>query len=373
MKLYVAVDPGFDSMKVVANGRVFKFPFNVVSTDERKMTDYHLRDDFILLKKPDGSTYRVGQYAREMLYDNKSNIESFYTEQRFISDEFNVGLDAAIALSIEKNGLYEQQEDLEIYVMVALPHACRSVYAPTIIGAAAGSHSFELRCGKNKAKKYSFTIPEKNIHTVSQTIAAILGETSDDDGAINEEKFYYLSNGPTLVLDGGYYTMGMVVVSRGGTVDESMTESDTLHAMANVNKAIADAIHEKRPDVNHYSVEYLLGKDEGKLRYLEDNKAVCLDLNELRKEKMKEVCADLIEYLNKKYNHLLDFKYVLVTGGTGACFYNQILDYYEKANLLDSNHLLLTNGDLNGLSHTIEYAITIGAYKGLKGITDQED
>ena len=28
--LLIAIDPGFDSMKVVANGRVFKFPFNVV-------------------------------------------------------------------------------------------------------------------------------------------------------------------------------------------------------------------------------------------------------------------------------------------------------------------------------------------------------
>lgn len=368
MKLFIAVDPGFDSMKVVANGKVFKFPFNVVSTDERKMTDYRLRDDFMLLQKEDGSTYRVGQYARELLYDNKEKIDSFYTEQRFISDEFQVGLDTAIALAIEKNGLYEDQAALDIHVMVALPHACRAVYAPTITGAAAGKHSFQLRCGRNDVKNYQFNIPEANIHTVSQTIAAILGETSDDNGDINEEKFYYLSNGPTLVLDGGYYTMGMVVVSRGGTVDESKTESDTLHAMANVNQAVADALHDKRPDINHYSVEYLLSKDEGTIRYMDGGKAAMIDIGEVRQEKMREVCSGLIEYLNKKYNSLLDFKYVLVTGGTGFCFFEQMLKYYEDANLLDKEHLLLTNGSFNGRSHPIEYAITIGAYKGLKGI-----
>ena len=64
MKLFIAVDPGFDSMKVVANGKAFKFPFNVIETDERKMNDYRLRDDFMLLQKCDGSTYRVVQYAR---------------------------------------------------------------------------------------------------------------------------------------------------------------------------------------------------------------------------------------------------------------------------------------------------------------------
>ena len=32
-QMFIAVDPGFDSMKVVANVIVFKFPFNVVETD----------------------------------------------------------------------------------------------------------------------------------------------------------------------------------------------------------------------------------------------------------------------------------------------------------------------------------------------------
>jgi len=368
MKLFIAVDPGFDSMKVVANGKAFKFPFNVIETNERKMNDYRLRDDFMLMEKDDGSTYRVGQYAREQLYDNKKKIDSFYTDQRFISTEFQVGLDTAIALAIEKNGLYDDQADLDIYLIVALPHACRNQYAATITGTVAGSHSFHLRCGRGESRKYSFTIQETNIHTVSQTIAAILGETSDDNGDINEEKFYYLSNGPTLVLDGGYYTMGMVVVSRGGTIDEDKTESDTQHAMANVNEAVAAEIRKQRPEVNHYSIEYLLNKDDGTIRYLENGKAATINIKEIRSQKMFDVCADLIDYLNKKYNYLLDFKYVLITGGTGYNFYPQILRYYEEAGLLDKNHLLLTSGELEGRQNPIEYAIAIGAYKGLKGI-----
>jgi len=368
-KLLIAVDPGFDTMKVVANGRVFKFPFNVVETDERKMTDYRLRDDFILLQTPDGSTFRVGQYARELVFDNKAKVDSFYTEQRFVSKEFQVGLNTAIAMAIEENGLYEEQANLDIHLMVALPHACREAYASTIAGAATGPHKFQLRQSRGAAKTYKFNIPEENVHTISQTIAAILGETSDDDGSINEEKFYYLSNGPTLVLDGGYYTMGMVVVSRGGSVDDSKTESDTNHAMANVNQLVAEAIQDKRPDINHYSIEYLLGRGENTIRYMDKGKATTIDLRELKKQKSQEVCASLIEYLNKKYNSLLDFKYILVTGGTGACFYDQILDFYHTAELLDKNHLLLTTGQLNGATHPIEFAITIGAYKGLRGIT----
>ena len=171
-KLLISVDPGFDTMKVIANGAAFKFPFNVVETDERKMSDYRLRDDFILYQNDIGTTYRVGQYARELVYDNKSKVDGFYTEERFISDEFQVGMDTAIALAIEKNGFYDMQHDLDIHIMVALPHACRSKYAATIMGAITGRHKFMLRCGQGRTKGYDFSVPEDNIHTVSQTIAA---------------------------------------------------------------------------------------------------------------------------------------------------------------------------------------------------------
>ena len=46
-QLRIGVDVGFDHLKVIANGRAFKFPFNVVETDERKLTEYALRDDFL--------------------------------------------------------------------------------------------------------------------------------------------------------------------------------------------------------------------------------------------------------------------------------------------------------------------------------------
>lgn len=368
--LFIAVDPGFDSMKVIANGIAFKFPFNVVETDERKMSDYGLRDDFMLYQTVQGATYRVGQYAREMVFDNKANVDDFYTEDRFVSEAFQVGLNTAIALAIEKNGFYGVQDKLDIHLMVALPHSCRDKYTPTIVGAISGVHKFKLRCGKGKDKTYRYNIGKGNIHTLSQTIAAILGETSDDNGNIDDEKFFYLSNGPTLVLDGGYYTMGMVVVSRGGSVDESKTESDTKHAMANVNQLVADAIKDKRPDINHYAIEYLLGKDDGEIRYMENGKAASLNLHQVRQEKIEIVSRSLINYLNEKYDNLLDFKYVLVTGGTGATFYNYLLQAYSEAGLLDSDHLLLTSGMLNDSAHPVEFAIAIGAYKGLKGMVD---
>lgn len=367
--LYIAIDPGFDSIKVCANGKVFKFPCSVEETDERKMSDYGLREDFIRYRAADGSTYRVGAYAREYVFEHMSQqdmerqMEGFYSESRFTSDAFIVGLRTAIALAIEANG---NIHDPEIYLMVALPHAVRQKYAPSIVGAAAGDCRFVLQHGPHPEQEYRFSIHERNVFTVSQTIAAIIGETSDDKGNIDADRFFYLSNGPTLVVDGGYYTTGLVSVSRGGSVDDEKTESDTQHAMRNVNMLVSDAITAYRPDVRHYVLEYMI-QNGGKLRYMADGKAQTIDLTAMQEEKIHEVCASLIEYLNEKYNNLLDYNYVMVTGGTGARFYIQLRDYYVGAGVLDQDHFLLANSRLGKESYSIEYSIVIGAYKGLLG------
>ena len=74
-KLFIAIDPGFDSLKVAANGKIFKIPFSVQETDERKLTDYGLRQDFLLYRDAVGTTYRVGSYARELIFEHKSQSE----------------------------------------------------------------------------------------------------------------------------------------------------------------------------------------------------------------------------------------------------------------------------------------------------------
>lgn len=372
-QLLIAIDPGFDSMKVIANGRHFKFPFSAVETDERKMSDYGGRNGFILYKDAHGATWRVGQYARTLMFEHKDpeedKMRNFYTEERFISAEATVGLLSAIAKAIEIAGLYDRQTDLDIRLIVALPHGVRNKYASTIIGQLAGDHKYYMTFGNGEERPFRFTIKDGNVMTVSQTIAAILGETSDDDGNINEKKYFYLSNGPTLVIDGGYYTVGLVPVSRGGSVDDSRAESDTTHAMKNVNLAISREIAQQRPDIKHYTVEYLLSQGEPSIRYMdkEQGKVVSIDLASIREKKMQSVCASFLRYLDKKYDNLLDFRYILVTGGTGACFFKQMLEHYKASGLMDEEHMLLTAPTIAGQSLPIEFSIAAGAYKGLRG------
>ena len=377
-QLLIAIDPGFDAMKVIANGINFKFPFCAVETDERKMSDYGGRNGFILYKDGSGATWRVGQYARTLMYENKNQQDDptakLYTEERFVSPEAAVGILSAIAKAIDLTGLYNEQKDLDIRLIVALPHAVRNKYASTVIGLVSGKQRFYMTFDGEQEKEYQFNIDESHVMTVSQTIAAILGETSDDDGYINESKYCYLANGPTLVIDGGYYIMGLVPVSRGGSVDDDRAESNTNYAMKNVNLGVAKEIANSRPDIKHYAIEYLLSQGETEVRYMDKNqgKVISIDLSSIRKKETQAVCSRFIRYLNKKYDNLIDFRYILVTGGTGAAFFEQMLDYYKGTGLMDDEHMLLTKPMVGGKELPIEFAVVVGAYKGLRGKLGQE-
>lgn len=372
-ELYIAVDPGFDTVKVVANGKFFKFPFNTEKTDEKKISNMTVGNDFILYRNNDNETWRVGQYARELLYEKKDSydieekMKSFYSEKRFVSNEFTIGLRTAIAMAVLKLNLYKEINDFKIYIMVALPHAVRNNYSTQVKSILCGNHDYFMRIGKGKEEEYNFFIEKDNIFTVSQTVASILGETSDDEGNIDEDKFYYLSDGPTLVIDGGFYTIGEVAVDRGGSINEEKTFSDTDHAMKNINIEISKELEKHRPDIKYYLIEYLMTKNEGKLKYLKNEKAQIIDLNTLKKEKIKEMSSKFIESLNRKYNNLLDFNYVLVTGGTGSRYYEHLKEYYVGRGVVEEDRFILTNNILNGEKFDVEYAIVAGAYKGLKG------
>jgi len=370
-KLFIGIDPGFDSYKVIANGKSFKFPASVLETDERNFSEYIVRDDFMLLKTEKGITYRIGQYAREKMHIDKDiDLEkNFFGFERFGTPEFKVGIETAIALAIENAGLYDEHKDLDIYLIIAVPHVVKAMANDSdVLGLFLEPFNFSLILGKNEEKKYNFLIDQSRIKTVSQTIALMLGEVSSNEGRINESNADIITNGPTLMLDGGYYTVGMVQVSAGGSIDEKKAFSNTDYAMRNVNMKVCKEIEDRRPDIRHTSIEHLIEKQNGILKYMsKEGKAGTINLNQIRDEKIKETCSEFIDFLNQTYNYLQDFNYILVSGGTGTLFYPYILEYYTGSGLFDRDHVILAKARYKDDSYSDEFAIVAGAYKGLLG------
>ena len=381
-ELIISLDPGFDSMKVIVNGLAFKFPFNILPITYEQTRDlFQVNDDYFVIKDLiTNKLFLVGQYAREKIYTDSSKDESFiqymnkfYSDKRFVDPLFIYVLRTAINLSISKFLEVEQDYDLDdiknmnITIGIALPHTLRDVYGPTMKEILAGTHKSEMTIGMMDNVHFEYTIQKDNIIVFSQTLSAIICETTDDDGNMDYEKYEKLSqNGPTLILDAGYYTVGIMTVSK-GVVNNETAESNTSFAMKNVNEKTAAQL----PDVKDYMIEHLCNVNNGKMKTfnVETKKAEVFDVPSIRSQQLSEVCNALIDHIDEKFNYLQAVNHVLITGGTGSSYYDQIKKCYATdRELFNEEDIMLVNSTLFNHEKPAEYGIAVGCYKGLKAV-----
>ena len=83
-------------------------------------------------------------------------------------------------------------------------------------------------------------------------------------------------------------------------------------------------------------------------------------------EQERKLCDGLIDYLNTKFEDLLDVKQMLITGGTGAAYYKHISSYMKEKRGHLEGKVLLTNYKFQGKEIEPVFAIAIGVYKTIR-------
>lgn len=396
---HIAVDPGFDAFKVVVNGTYFSVPREIVKgapVDQVALAPKH--DDF-LCHQANSETHYMGSFATVLSsYNcvdkkNEDNISIKY----FSLPEFTIGLEIVIAYAIYSYNtevlhydydLSTNEIDLnisKIYLALALPHSYCDQLSKEITGKQARNHEFALLVGQNLTKlNVSFSLQKENIICISQTIAVLMGRMINQDISEVEKKL------PTLIIDGGYLTIGIVSVFPQFIINENIDESNVIYTMNEINRTLADEFskNSNRNDVHDYTIDNFI-ETEPVIRYIDSTGKVALYDLKNRKEELKVQTANkLIEYLNKKFNHLLSYKSVHIAGGTGIIFSDQLRkEYVEKTEVLKNEDIILVQGSnynikndnhfLDKKNHTISlgymsednysatFGIAIGAYRSL--------
>lgn len=342
-RVIVAIDTGFDGGKVCVNKHVLNIPFMIQDITETKDKFQLRRNDqeFIRCVK-DGRTYLLGAVAKTFIMDEgrraerQSELESFYTLERYNMSLFETALDAFIAYAlyryedISKNSSnpFKLSEIGEwvIDVAVALPHGYLDVYGPIVRDYLKKPQELELLIGDISTGVITYEIGSKYIN--SQIICALINQSSDEFGNdIDGSPYDYL---PALIVDGGYKTVGLFGFAR----DQSITndKSDTDFAMMNINDQLAASISAQTgKQYTGYLVE-LLAKNGEPINYIdpETNKVVSIDVRAEKEKVIAQMAEKFIKMLNSDYGDLLDTRYILMAGGTGEAYYPFIKEYCEK-------------------------------------------
>lgn len=396
--LAIAVDPGFDSTKIVINGIMFNVPNCVVNITGKADTMISGRKEgFLLSHYIDGSEYLVGREARKLMLQQSARENRLKKQEvmdsylMFTTQDFEINLFTSISLALVRYSDYCKKKEIKpaldiqpgdseeimhknqvelnkftLVIGVTLPNDAVGEAWPSVKQKLDGFHKCNIETDTG-FYGLSFTVKPGHSMVLAQATAALLGAACDDEG-YEDENATILSKLPVLVIDGGYKTVGLVKLTTIGMTDQA--ESNTELAMGNVHKRVAERIRNeyKRNDIYDFNIPSILEdpSNNGEIIYIDEKgDTEILDVKKLVAEEIAKLCDELIEYINKKYENLVDIRQILVTGGTGAAYYEYILKYVREHRKHLANNIILTDYDFLGKKIFPIYAIAVGMYKVL--------
>jgi hypothetical protein len=394
-RLFIVVDPGFDSIKVLINGYYLKFPKEVVDITDLDDTKFLGKKTNTYIKACiiDGKQHLVGEYAAKFLADKDSDdsddVDDKYHDSysTFKTSDKKILILSAIAKGLinyalnAKTNLVEIKKvedaaeptfdvnicNCKVFVAVAMPHGAVDAWS-YVESWLKGKHEYKI---ETKEGIYNINIDTTNSMVSSQVISALYGVLTDDEGALPEEGEEKLNEEhlPAIVIDGGYLTLGIAHFTTANLVDES--ESNQTFAMRNIYENVAARIREEsgRTDVTSVMIKQTMKSKIKEIHYEDVNEeGHTIDVSKIVVEETRKVCEALIANLKERYKKLVNIKTIIVTGGTGMIYYDQIKELLAKSDWIN---VMLTDYEFYGEDITPDYAIVVGTYKVLHAAVDE--
>lgn len=387
----ISLDPGYDGVKVTAEGLTFDFPSVVVDITgkEENFIAGFSKKNYILSHYIPNRSHLLGEHAEMLILEN--DIERAFEEkagmldsyEKFSTQDSEITLITAIGMSLirvsqfrEKHNIGPQidltkpiNEDskLKIFVSVALPHDAVDKAWPGIKQKLVGRKQFAIET-ENGRFDLDFTIEEGHCQATSQVIDAFIGTIIDDNGNYYSEveEDVFLTELPAVVIDGGFKTTADFGLTKNLMVENAKSEFD--YSMSIVYKNVAKRIKQDyERDVKYYQLKAILKNDDGKIMVIDENdRSKEVDIKPLLEEEKRKIAHVYIEHICNKYNNLLNHKKLIIGGGTGAAFYPYFKEFIEDKRSHLRDKLVLTNYKFMGSNIDPVFAISVGQYKLMK-------
>lgn len=349
----IALDIGYSGVKGMSPNAVYCFP-SFVRAQEGEMIGTP-RDTDILYKDENGKIYAVGAFAVEGLDTNDTNdsTSTLFGRNRYFTPSFLIL--ARVGMALGMRGAYDGTKP--VFLQTGLPPAYRKADTRLLTEALSGQHRFSVKVGTSDWRDYCFDLPDANISVIDQPIGSVYSASKKDNGetvTINESGRSYIDS-RVLVVDGGAGTIDVYSVT-----NRSISGSNTFntHGMKAVFERTANAIFERYGvDVQVHTLQNMLESGTVKAFNRHTRSSQMIPFGDILREKSRAVCNEVFDKIEATYNNLIDYDYLLVTGGTCAAWLNYITERYK-----DMNTLKIITGNQNDISLPHIYSNVRGYY-----------
>jgi plasmid segregation protein ParM len=352
-KTVIALDGGYSAVKGVSPDRIFIFPSYAkrIDTELESMGDVRAFDIQYRNNKT-GELWLVGQSAFSMMTraDMDSTTDaSLYSRYRYDSDIYKVIMGTGLSLGCIGAA------DNELYLQTGLPAKYRDADHGRLINALAGDYDISLKLGSRPWMDFKFSMPKDHLFVMEQPQGTMCACAYNADGISPMGRDILTSN--SIVLDIGFGTEDTFAVRAGYNEHNERTYTDT--AMRSV---FGETLHQLALD--GYPVENKIFELQN---HLDDGIIPCIDpdtfqvssvpFSEIMEKKNRELCEKGIRRLMQDYDNLIDYKYLIVSGGTGQCRFDQI-----KERLSGLSTLTVLPGNTNYPDLPFTYNNVLGYY-----------
>lgn len=321
-KTVVALDGGYSAVKGVSPERLFCFPSFAKKIDKELEAVGDVRSFDIQYKdNKSGAIYLVGQNAMNLI--EQADIDSvtdasLYTRYRYDSDIYKVVMSTGLAIGCIGSG------SNEIFLQTGLPATYKERDEKKLISALSGDYDISIKLGAKPWMRFQFTLPEDHIFVMEQPQGTLCGCAYTVDGVSAFGRDILKSN--TIILDLGFGTEDHFVV-KAGYKNAHQTYTDT--AMKSVFEETLKELSRSYP-IENKIFELQNHLDTGKITYIDPYEFPIvmheIDFSKTLEQKNHELCDKSIRRLLLDYDNLKEYRYLIVSGGTGEARFEQIRD-----------------------------------------------
>ncbi len=337
----IALDVGYSSTKCFSPNFCGVFPTYARKKDAGEhMTIGGYSVDYICYKDLEtGEEWLVGEAAANIIeYGDMTDIrKSVVNRDRYFDPAFKVYLETGLGLSMRENA-YGDPSGKVVHVQTGLPPEYMKKDTPYIQRPLSGRHHFSLKIGNAAPIEFDFTIEPSHVYVMPQPMGTLLGAAIDNSFHPTADGMNILSSN-TIVFDPGFGTLDIFTVKR-NEVQQPLTDLNL--GMAEVFCRTIHAIYEKYGiEVSLPSLQNYLAEGEVPYYNRESFESYTVPFADLLEKANEEVCMEALKKLNSLFN-LVEYKYLIITGGTGAAW-NKIL----RDKMKGLRTLTILDGNLN--------------------------
>ena len=332
----IAIDLGYSAVKLFSPNSVARFPSYAKRIDnEFSFAGATPKNSIRYKNLTTGEMWLVGEMAQNIMTsgDTTDSEASLYGRERYTNPMFKVIAETGLGLGMMTNEFGSLGND-RIVIQTGLPERYKDD-ADDLKDFLAGEHYFAIQIADGPWQTFHFNVSHNDVHVMSQPKGTLFSICIDKNGKFHADASKYLSSS-IIIFDVGFGTLDIFPIVS-GTVRRGETYSDLgmKRILQETEQGIKTELKKEgiKIDISVPSMQKHL--ETGKVPYMDIKqfKSGEFSFGDILAESSIRICEEAIARTAGALN-LLDYNYLIVTGGTGAAWYNQIVEKFKNFNTL---------------------------------------